>query len=73
MPATVTVTGKIGPAVTMTAAVFTGVASFGINCFNAEVLSLTFSDGRPPVDISIAAATTLTLTVSGDNYALTIS
>lgn len=73
MPATVTVTGVAGPGITVTAAVFTNVATFGINSLNAEILEMTFSDGRGPTYISIAAATTITVTVSGANYTVTIS
>ena len=73
MPATVTVTGVVGPALALTASVFSNVATFTVNCYNAEVLTLTFSDGRGPVDIAIDSATTITCTVSGQNYTLTIS
>lgn len=73
MPATVTVTGVIGPAITVAATVFTGVATFGIESVGKEILTLTFSDGRPPVQISIAAATTITVTVSGSAYTVSIS
>lgn len=73
MSATVTVTGVIGPAVTVTATVFTGVASFTFNTVGGEILTLTFTDGRAPVDISIAAATTITVTVSGSTYTVSVS
>lgn len=73
MPATVTVTGVIGPAKTLTATVFTGVATFAFNTVGGEILTLTFSNGRPPVDISIAAATTITVTVSGSDYTVSVS
>lgn len=73
MSATVTVTGVIGPAISVTATVFTNVASFTFNTVGAEILTLTFSDGRNPIDISIAAATTITCTVSGSAYTLTVS
>ena len=73
MSATVTVTGVIGPAVSVTASVFTNVSSFDIACNGKEILTLTFSDGRGPLQISIAAATTITVTVSGQNYTVSIS
>lgn len=73
MPATVTVTGVIGPGVAATATVFTGVASFTINSYKAEILALTFADYRAPVYISIAASTTITVTVSGAAYTVSIS
>lgn len=73
MAATVTVTGVIGPAVTVSASVFTNVASFGIACAGKEILTLEFTDGRGPLQISIAAATTITVTVSGQAYTVSIS
>ena len=73
MPATVTVTGVTGPGVALAATVFTNVASFSVNTFNAEVLTLTFADSKQPKEVSIAAATTITVTVSGVNYTVTIS
>jgi len=73
MAATVTVTGVVGPAVTMTAAVFSNVASFAIDCAGKVILTLTFNDGRGPFQISIAAATTITVTVSGAAYTVSIS
>lgn len=71
MSATVTVTGTAGAGVTVTAAVFTGVTSFSIDCVN-NLLSFQGSDGLVKI-ISITAATTITATKSGSTYALTIS
>lgn len=73
MSATVTVTGVIGPAVAMTAAAFTSVSSFQVDCSGKETLTLTFADGRAPMIVSIAAATTMTVTISGSTYTVTIS
>lgn len=72
MPSTATVTGKIGPAGTITAAVFTNVSSFSLDCAG-EILSLFFNDGKAPVLIDVGAATTWTLTVSGNSYTLTVA
>jgi hypothetical protein len=70
MPGTVTVTGTAGPGLTITAGVFTGVTFFSINTDN-EILELV-SNGRT-VQVNIGAATTITCTVSGNTYTLTIS
>lgn len=66
----VTVTGKIGPGVTVTTVVFSNVTSFAINTDN-EILSIIQTDKR--TDIDITAATTITITVSGNNYTVSIS
>lgn len=73
MSATVTVTGVVGPGIALTAAVFTGVAEFSFNTVNGEILKLTFIDDRTPVYISIAAATTITVTVSGSTYTVSVT
>jgi len=74
MSATITVTGVVGPAITMTAQTFTGIESFGFNCAGVnEVFYMFFVDGRTPLYISIAAATTITITTSGTAYTVTIS
>lgn len=70
MPSTATITGKIGPADTLTATVFTGVTSFSLDTVNG-VLNLVCDQGRPQIDVY--AQTTLTLTVSSHVYTLTIS
>jgi hypothetical protein len=67
--ATITVTGKTGPALTVTAQQFTGVRSF---TFTPGMLSLVAVDGRV-VDVDIAAGTTCTFTVSGTTYTVTIT
>lgn len=77
MASTVTVTGVTGPAIAVTAQVFTNVATWGVINSTAagtqELLQLTFTDGRGPLYISIAAATTMTVTISGANYTVSIS
>jgi hypothetical protein len=73
MAATVTVTGVIGPGVTVSAVVFSNVSQFAFDCNGKEILHLEFSDGRAPVDISIAAQTTITVTVSGSAYTVSVS
>lgn len=70
MPATLTVTGKVGPALTLTAGVFTSVTSFSINC-STNILAFTQDSVVREVDIT--AATTITATKSGSTYTLTIS
>lgn len=67
---TVTVTGKAGPGVTVTAQTFTGVDSFSIECEN-EILVI--NQGGTITKIAISSATTITCTVSGNTYTLTIS
>lgn len=71
MSANVTVTGKVGPALTVTAGVFTGVTILSLDA-NSEILSMTLSDGRV-LQIDVAAATTWTVTVSGNTYTVTIA
>lgn len=74
MPSIATVTGKVGPDRTLTAQAFNLVTSFSVDT-NNEVLDIAYNNGsgalRTQVDIS--AATTITCTVSGANYTLTIS
>lgn len=71
MPATLTITSKVGPAITMTAGVFTAVSAFSVDC-SSNILSFTKSDGNICI-VDITAATTITATKSGSTYALTIS
>ena len=74
MAGTATVTGKIGPERTITAMVHNNVRFFSIDTDN-EVLELVYNNGsgerRQQIDVS--AATTITCTVSGNTYTLTIS
>lgn len=73
MSTTATVTGVAGPGQAVTAQVFLNVANFKFYTNGSEILELEFSDGRATLQISIAAATTITCTVSGSNYVLTVS
>lgn len=74
MPGTATITGKVGPAATLTAVVFSNVSFFSIDTTN-EVLDIMYNngDGARRSQIDIGAATTITCTVSGNTYTLTIS
>ena len=71
MAATVTVTGVVGPAVTLTAGVFTDVLTVQFDCV-ANVLTLYFENGRT-FQVAITSATTITATKSGSTYTFTIS
>lgn len=66
----VTVTGKTGPNIAITAGVYTGVTQFDMNS-NTNIL--TIWQGSKVSHISILAATTITCTVSGGQYTLTVS
>jgi hypothetical protein len=72
MPATVTVTGTVGPGNTITAGVFTGITSCRFDTVN-NMLILERGDGNSPFEVSIAAATTITATKSGSTYTFTVS
>lgn len=71
MAGTATVTGTVGPGRAITAQVFTDVSKFEIDT-NTEMLYLTYGGGKR-IEISIAAAATITCTVSGSTYTLTIA
>lgn len=66
MPSQATITGKIGPAEAVTALVIPNVKNANFNFENGtvEINGQTFD---------IYAQTTITLTVSGHNYTLSIS
>lgn len=75
MPGTATVTGKIGGGATLTAAVFQQVTRFQVITLT-EILEIDYTDaalGPRTVQIDVSAATTWTLTVSGNTYTLTVS
>ncbi len=74
MPGTATITGKIGPAGTLTAAVFNNITFFSIDTTN-EILDIMYNNGSGAqrTQIDIGADTTITCTVSGNTYTLTIS
>lgn len=70
MASTVTVTGKVGAGVSLTAYQYTGVTSFRV-ATDVEMLYIT-SNGRD-YEVDITAVTTITCTVSGNSYTLTLS
>jgi hypothetical protein len=74
MPGTATITGIVGPAQAVTASVFNNLSWFALDTAN-EVLDLIYNNGSGNIrtQISVAAATTWTLTVSGNTYTLTVS
>lgn len=74
MAGTATITGKVGPGSTVTAQVYNNVKFFSIDTDN-EILEIRFSDANGPrtIQVDIAADTTITCTVSGSTYTLTIS
>lgn len=71
MASQVTVTGKYGPGLTATATVITGVVAFGIDT-EKEILTVNINTGEIRF-FDIAAATTITVTVSGNTYTVTIA
>lgn len=70
--ATATVTGKIGPGNTLTAAVYSGITSYS---FNPVTGIFTYSLDGIVHQIDIAAATTVTIVLSAalGNHTVTIS
>lgn len=74
MSGTATITGKIGPGATLTTQVFNNLKFFSIDTDN-EVLELVYNNGAGQLrtQIDIGADTTITCTVSGSTYTLTIS
>ncbi len=71
MPATVTLTGKAGPELTLTATVFTGVTNISIDT-DKSMIQLQ-QGGVTLSPISVAAASTVTSTKSGNTWTLVIS
>ena len=71
MPGTVTLTGTAGPGQAVTAIPFTGVTVVNID-MNKNMITLT-KEGEQIPPISVAAATTVTATKSGNAWTLTIS
>lgn len=75
MPSIATITGKIGPAVTLTTVVFNNVTKITLDTDN-EVLTIDYVSptlGPKIASIDVSAQTTWTLTVSGNTYTLTVS
>lgn len=71
MPATVTLTGVIGPGNSLTSRAFSNVLVFTIDTRN-NVIEMVF-DGGIATQVSVNAATTVTATKSGTTWTLTIS
>lgn len=74
MPGTATITGKVGPAASLTTSVFQNVTFLSLDTAN-EVLTLNYNNGAGAAQIliDVSAATTWTITVSGNTYTVTIS
>lgn len=72
MAATVTLTGKVGPAITMTAQIFSNVISFTVDCVN-NVIALTQTGTARITHVDINAQSTVTATKSGAVWTLSIS
>lgn len=70
MAGTLTVTGVVGPAQALTAAVFTDCTSLQ---FDMETNVITFVQNGVTRQVAITAATTITATKSGSTYTFTIS
>lgn len=72
MPSTLTITGKAGPAQTVTAQVFTNVVRFEYLTAPKSVLFIQDSTGRIQ-EIDISAQSTWTVTLSAGNVTMTVS
>lgn len=74
MAGTATITGVIGPGKAVTATVFSNVSWFAIDT-DKEILDIRWVNGGRVVQqqVEIVSATTITCTVSGNTYTLTIS
>jgi len=70
MPLSATVTGKIGPGNTLTAAVYSGLTGFRVN---PATNILTLERGENRQDIDITAVTTFTATYAGSTKTCTIT
>lgn len=72
MPSTATVTSKIGPGVTVTAQVLQNVVRVNYDLVG-DTVEITQSDPVKVTQYDLAATTTVTMTVSGGNWTVTIS
>ena len=72
MPTTATVTGKTGPAQTITAQVITNVVRLEVLPYPKSVCSIQDSSGKIQ-EFDIQATTTFTVTPSSGNLTITIS
>lgn len=71
MASSATVTGKTGPAVTVTSLSLTGVTELQVLTAPKSVVQITHSKGISQFDL--AATTTFTVTPSSGNLTITIS
>lgn len=71
MPSTATVTGKTGPAQTVTSLVLNNVTRLDIETFPKSLVKIYHDKGMSEFDIQ--ATTTFTVTPSGGNLTVTIS
>lgn len=69
MASTATITAKIGPGQQATALVLNNIRNFTFDCAGNS-LSVTLSDGTVR---TFAGYSTVTVTLSGSNYTLTVS
>jgi hypothetical protein len=72
MPGTVTLTGTAGAGLAVTAVQFTDLREVDIE-FNKNLVTMFKNNGETVSPISVAAATTVTATKSGNTWTLTIS
>lgn len=72
MPGTVTLTGTAGAGLAVTATQFTDLREVDIE-FNKNLVTMFKNDGTVVSPISVAAATTVTATKSGNTWTLVIS
>jgi len=72
MPGTVTITGTAGAGLAVTATVFNDIREVLIE-FSKNMITLVKNDGTVISPISVAAATTVTATKSGNNWTIVIS
>lgn len=69
---TVTVTGKIGPGNTITAAVYSGITEFTFDVVN-NLFKFSLGGLWRQVDISAATTVTITLSAAAGSYTISIS
>jgi hypothetical protein len=72
MAGTLTVTGKTGPGVTLTAAVYTDLLFYHVDCVN-NIVSFQKNGSQTVSYVTVVAAATVTATKSGSTWTLTIS
>jgi len=70
MASTVTITAKIGPAIQATSLVLTGVTSVN---YDLEKRVLEINQGGKITIYDLVGVTTVTFSISGANYTITVS